>query len=77
MLGKDCNTMGNGTSQGEFGGELSNRDDSDPVEPWEPPPPPIVIHSQSSSSALSSLEQSSSGTVSVSRPGGSGINPHE
>ena len=69
--------MSNGTSQGKFGGELSNKDDSQPVDPWEPPSPPIVIQSRSSSPALSPLEQSLSGTVSVSRPGGSGINPHE
>ena len=77
MLGEDCNTMSNGTSQGKFGGGLSIEDDSQPVDQWEPPPPPIVIQSQSLSSALSPLEQSLSGTVSVSRPGGSGINPHE
>ena len=75
MLGKDCNTMGNGTSQGEFGGELSNEDDSDPVDPWEPPPSPIVIRSRSSSSALSPLEQLSSGTVSV--PKSSDSNPYQ
>ena len=65
MSGEDCNTMSNGTSQGKFGGELSNEDDSQPMDSWEPPPPPIVTQSRSSSS------------VSVSRPGGSGINPHE
>ena len=75
MLGKDCSTMGNG-SQGEFSGELLNEDDTDLVEPWEPPPSPIVIHSQSSST-LSPLEKSLSGTVSVSRPGRTSINPHE
>ena len=30
MLGEDCNTMSNGTSQGIFGGELFNEDDSEP-----------------------------------------------
>ena len=75
MLGKDCSTMGNG-SLGEFSKGLLNEDDTDPVEPWEPPPSPIVIHSQSSST-LSPLEKSLFGTVSVSRPGRSGINPYE